>query len=400
MNESAIIVGTTVASGQRGWVADPDVRLLPLPPGMLTSVAKDVNDLGEIVGAVGPTDYSVEFGGRAALWTPDGRGGYDVEILAGLPGETTSLATSINNLGDIVGNSQVGMYRYPALFRSGDSPIDLTSTGIFDPSDVNDRRMVVDHSFTVKRLDLNTMIVEDLGVPPGNYLATTAEAINENDQVAGLAILTTSTDCDRVAARFTDSIGWEVFSVCGKWNGANDINDLGDTLMHIQYVPYVRFEGLGTFQIEALIDDPPVGHWYILNNFGTAINNRRQLAAFGNNLQTGERGVLLLSPVDSYQLAVDNLIAGSDAIFSIEGATPLLNQYVAYSMSGLGSTYVRPLNVTLNLARPTLLTSGSAGADGAFQSVVRVPLAAIGRTGWFQAAEINRTTNVVVEVVR
>jgi len=400
MNESAVVVGTSTTSGQRAWVADPDFRLLPMPPGMRTSVATDVNELGQIVGAIGPSDYSVEFGGKAALWTPDGQGGYDVEILRGLPGESVTLATALNNLGDIVGYSQVGMYRYPTLFRSGNSPIDLTPTGVFDPSDVNDRRMVVDHSFTVKRLNLNTMTAEDLGVPPGNYLATTAEAINESNQVAGLAILTSGGNCDRVAARYTDGVGWEIFSSCGQWNGANDLNDLGDVVMRLNVAPYVRFEGLGTFQIEMLINDPPVGHWYVINSFGLAINNRRQMAVFANNQQTGEAGAVLLTPVDRYSLMVNNLVGGESAIFTIQGATPLLSQYVVYSLRGSGSTYVRQLNVTLDLAQPVLLTSGRADANGAFQAAVRIPRAATGRTVWFQGAEMNRTTNVVVEVVR
>lgn len=400
MNESAFVVGTTTTSGQRAWVADPDFRLLPMPPGMRSSVANDINDLGQIVGAIGPSDYSVEFGGKAALWTPDGQGGYDVEILSGLQGEVASLAMALNNLGDIVGYSFGGMYRRPLLFRSGGSAIDLFSTGIFDPSDVNDRRMVVDHSFTVKRLNLNTMTAEDLGVPPGNYLATTAESINESNQVAGLAILTSGGNCDRVAARYTDGVGWEVFSSCGQWNGAYDLNDLGDLVMRLNVAPYVRFEGLGTFQIETLINDPPVGHWYVVNSYGLAINNSRQMAVFAHNPQTGEAGAVLLTPVDLYSLSVANLVGGANAVFSIQGATPLLNQYLVYSLRGPGSTYVRQLNVTLDLARPVLFASGRADQNGAFEATVRIPRAASGRRVWFQGAEMNRTTRVVEAVVR
>ncbi len=400
MNESAVVVGVTTSSGQRAWVADPGFRLLPLPPGMRSSVANDVNELGQIVGAIGPSDYSVEFGGKAALWTPDGQGGYDVEILSGLSGESISLATALNNVGDIVGYSMVGMYRSPVLFRSGGSAVDLTPTGIFDPSDVNDRRFVVDHSFTVKRLNLNTMTVENLGVPPGSYLATTAEAINESNQVAGVAILTSGGNCDRVAARYTDGVGWEILSPCGQWNGANDLNDLGDVVMRQNIAPYVRFEGLGTFQIETLINDPPIGHWYVVNSSGLAINNSRRMAVFAHNPQTGEAGAVLLTPVGLYSLAVTNLVGGESAVFTIEGATPLANQYLVYSLRGTGSTYIRQLNVTLDLAQPVLFASGQADASGAFETTVRIPRAATGRTVWFQGAEMNHTTNVLVEVVR
>ena len=398
MNESAVVVGIDTSSGQRAWIADPVFRLLPMPPGMRSSVANDVNELGQIVGAIGPSDYSVDFGGKAALWTPDGQGGYSVEMLNSRPGEVASLATALNNVGDIVGYSSDGTFRRPMLFRSGSSGIDLFSTGVFDPSDVNDQRMLVDHSFTVKRLNLNTMIAEDLGRPPGSYLATTAADINERNQVGGLAILSSGGNCDRVAARYTDGVGWEILSQCGSGNGATDLNDLGDVVMRLNVAPAVRFEGLGNIDIETLID-APIGHWYVINT-GVTINNAQQMVVFASNQQTGEAGSVLLTPIGSYTLTVANLVGGSDAVFTIHGATPLLNQYLVYSLRGPGSTRVPQLNVTLDLARPVLLTSGRADANGTFETTVHVPRAASGRTVWFQGAEMNRTTPAFSEVVR
>ena len=398
MNESAVVVGVDTSSGQHAWVADPTYRLLPLPQGMRSSVANDVNELGEIVGAIGPSDYSVEFGGKAALWTPDGRGGYTVEILNGRPGEAASLATAINNVGDIVGYSSDGTYRRPMLFHGGGTAIDLTSTGVFDPSAVNDQRMLVDHSFTVKRLNLNTMIAEDLGKPPGSYLATTAADINERNQVGGLAILNSGGNCDRLAALYTDGVGWEILSQCGSGNGVTDLNDLGDVVMRLNVAPAVRFEGMGNIDIETLID-APIGHWYVINT-GVTINNVQQMAVFATNQETGEAGTVLLTPIRPYALAVANLVGGEDAIFTINHATPLANQYVVYSLRGPGSTFIPQLNVTLDLRQPVLLTSGQADGQGNFTKTLRVPAAASGRTVWFQGAEQDHTTNVILEVVR
>ncbi|MCC6909714.1 MAG: hypothetical protein IT430_17395, partial [Phycisphaerales bacterium] len=90
----------------------------------------------------------------------------------------------------------------------------------------------------------------------------------------------------------------------------------------------------------------------------------------------------------------------SDAAFTIINATPSVNQYIVYSLRGLGSTFVPQLNVTLDLAQPALLTSGRADAQGMLQKSVHVPPAAAGRTVWFQGAEANRTTGVISEVVR
>ncbi|HVS09096.1 MAG TPA: hypothetical protein VMS76_04410, partial [Planctomycetota bacterium] len=301
MNSSGQVIGTTNGSSGnlRGWIASSGSPLteLPLPPGRISSYANDITDQGLIAGAVGSA-YSPEFSGVAAAWYPNGSGGYTVVELGKLPGHVGSNATALNDAGDIVGWSSNGTYRWPVLFTAPSGILDLTSTGIFDPHAINEKRVVADSSFTVKLLDLNTMAVTDLGVPtgyPSNYLATSAAAINESNQVAGLAILTTSTSCDRQAARHTPGIGWKIFSSCGKYNGAVDINDLGDVVMQLNLYPHVRFQGLGTFRIEDLID-APVGHWYVINGYGLAINNARQMAVPATNQVTGQSGMLLLTP--------------------------------------------------------------------------------------------------------
>jgi hypothetical protein len=301
MNASGQVIGTTSSSSGnlRGWIASSGSPLteLPLPPGRISSYANDITDQGLIAGAVGSA-YSPEFGGVAAAWYPNGSGGYTVVELGTLPGHVRSNATALNDVGDVVGWSSDGTYRKPVLFTGPSGILELTSTGIFDPSAINEKRVVADNSFTVKLLDLNTMAVTDLGVPtgyPSNYLATRSAAINESNQVAGQAILTTSTSCDRQAARHTPVVGWEIFSSCGKYNGAVDINDLGDVVMQLNLYPYVRFEGLGTFRIEDLIDEAG-GHWYVINGFGLAINNARQMAVPATNQVTGQSGLLLLTP--------------------------------------------------------------------------------------------------------
>lgn len=301
MNESAEIVGgTTVGGNLRAFIVGPahPYELLPLPLGMVSSSALDINDAGVVVGAVS-VYYSPEFAGQAAAWFPDGAGGYSIQLLGRLPGHVTSLATAANNVGDIVGYSSNGTYRYPVLFTAPAGVTDLSSTGVFDPVDVNDSRIVVDHSFTAKRLNLNTMVAEDLGVPPESaggvsYIATRATAINEAGQVAGAAILATSTSCDRTAARYTDGVGWQIFSSCGPYNSVYGMNDLGDAMMRLNVDVYVRFEGLGTYRVQDLIVSD-IGQWYVINSYGIAINNARQMVVFATNPTTGESGALLLT---------------------------------------------------------------------------------------------------------
>src|SRR5688572_2294278 len=302
MNGAAEVVGTVTSPATRAFVAGPGLpmRLLPLPPGRISSVANDINENGAIAGAVS-SSTSPDFGPMAAVWIPDPLGGYVVVELGVLSGDIGSQATALNDVGDIVGWSKDGMFRYPVLFghpARADRALaihDLSATGIFDPSSINNQRVLVDNSFTVKRLDLNTMTVTDLGVPTGlpqNYMATRSSAINELNQVSGQAILATSTSCDRQAARFTDGVGWEIFSGCGPYNGAVDLNDLGDVVMQLNLYPYVRFEGLGTFRIEDLIDESG-GHWYVINGYGLAINNARQIVVPAHNLATSQAGLIL-----------------------------------------------------------------------------------------------------------
>jgi len=298
MNEAGDVVGTST-TGSGGWVshAGAPAVLLPLPPGTQFAFANDISDTGVIVGSVGPTS-SPGFG-KAAAWFPDGAGGYSVQQLGALPGHVSSDATAVNNVGDIVGYSSNGTFRLPVLFTAPGGIQDLSATGVFDPVDINDQRVLIDHSFTCKRLDLDTMEVEDLGVPAPargvSYAASRGEAINEAGQVAGSVRLATSTNCNRQAARFTDGIGWEVFSACGPANSAWDMNDWGDVVMRLNVAPYVRFEGIGTFRIEDLIA-ADTGHWFVVNGFGLAINNARQLAIPATNDQTNESGIILLTP--------------------------------------------------------------------------------------------------------
>ncbi|MGH2570061.1 MAG: hypothetical protein ACRDGR_02465, partial [bacterium] len=296
MNESGHVVGWVTAGATRGFVAGPGLpwQLLPLPAGMNSSAANDINDAGVIVGAVGPSSSPEYYlGGRAASWTPDGVGGYTVALLGQLPGHVSGLATAINNAGDIVGFSSNGTFRYPVLFGPG-GPTDLSASGLFDPSDVNDERVVVDHSFTARKLDLDTMIVEDLGVPSGSYRSTRAEAISDAGVVVGAAVLTTGTNCDHQAARH-DASGWEILSGCGQYNSAYDVNVVGDVIMQLNVAVWVDLAGFGAYRVEDLIA-PGTGHWYVVNAFGNALNDARQLAVQAHNPTTGQSGAVLLTP--------------------------------------------------------------------------------------------------------
>jgi hypothetical protein len=88
-----------------------------------------------------------------------------------------------------------------------------------------------------------------------------------------------------------------VFSNCGQYNDAHDINDSGDVVMRIATAPYVRFEGIGTYRVEDLIANT-VGHWAPYNTFySVVIDNSRRIVLPASNAATGESGMVLLTPI-------------------------------------------------------------------------------------------------------
>ena len=362
LNQAGQVVGmTSVAGNLRGWVAwsGQPLALLPLPAGRVSSWANQINDLGQIVGAVG-SSYSPEFAGVAALWTPSGSGGYTVQELGTLPGYPTSNATTLNNVGDVLGWSFNGMFRLPAQFFPGGAPVSLQSTGIFDPQSVNDSRVVVDRSADCKLLDLNTMQVTALGIPTGfpvNYTAVTASRINASNQVCGVAILATSGSCYRQSARYTSGLGWEIFGPCSSWSGSLDINASGEqTMIWSFFDALVELNGAGTFLIGDLID-APVGQWVLPNHAGYLINDAHVLAGSASNSALGLNGVVLLTPVTGVGTP---LCAGDGSI----GACPCANYSQAGSSEGClhsggvgarlqasGSASVLADDLVLNLAQ-------------------------------------------------
>lgn len=103
---------------------------------------------------------------------------------------------------------------------------------------------------------------------------------------------------------------------------------------------------------------------------------------------------------EGMQLAVGPLTAGQVGRFDVTNANPNQLTYLAYSVRGLGSTYVAPLNVTLDLRSPVQAGSPRrADGNGAATWNLPIPGNAGGRTVWFQAAQFENTSNVVESLI-
>jgi hypothetical protein len=104
-----------------------------------------------------------------------------------------------------------------------------------------------------------------------------------------------------------------------------------------------------------------------------------------------------------FQLSVnpDPIAAGQFVTFSVANATPNRATYLGYSLSGLGSTYVAALQVTLGLNRPTQLAGPTAAdASGQVMWSMSVPQQAAGLSIWLQAAQFGQVSNVLANVIQ
>jgi len=126
---------------------------------------------------------------------------------------------------------------------------------------------------------------------------------------------------------------------------------------------------------------------------------------FGGNIFNGDSTAIdaVITNLDSAALAAspDPLVAGQNAIFTVTNATPNDTVYLAYSLSGTGSTFVPFLNVTLDLDRPrqagtALTTDGTGFAEW----TLPIPANAAGLTVWVQAVQFENKTNVLEALVQ
>lgn len=155
MNDAGQVVGYG-GSPQRGWVWTPaspgaatgTVQWLPTLGGSV-SRAHDINIHGWIVG----DSHTAEGGQHAALWVPDGSGGYTAIDLGVLGTGEISYAWGINDAGQIVGESEVTRNGFRRAFlRTPSSPGSTSGTmqdlgsaggGNSTASDVNNHGWVV-----------------------------------------------------------------------------------------------------------------------------------------------------------------------------------------------------------------------------------------------------------------
>ena len=307
MNESGTIVGRQLSAQQigRAFVAvrGGAAELLPVPAQWTSSDAYAVSPNGIIVGAVSTASIA-SIGSRAAAWYPNGST-HDFVLLPPIAGDIHSAAFGVNSQGDIVGGSGgLGLGSYPRAVRFTRKAAILLD-GIGTPADVNESRVVVAGN---QLLDLDTMAIETILLPTGNWQGFVAYDISNAGNICGY--LLGFSGCSTFPMRYLPAIGWQYVGGCATTTAATSVNDLGDATAFVANTSvWVSFAGEDPVSPAALIA-PSEGSW-LVTGVGS-ITNRREMLASGRRTGEAVNQLLRLRPQRVEDLNDDGVVDAQD----------------------------------------------------------------------------------------
>jgi probable HAF family extracellular repeat protein len=293
INANGDVVGwSTGPNGTRGFVYSNLLKMVALPglPNRPRSLARDINDAGDIVGSAnaGGTDV-----GHAVIW----KGGIAQDL--GTLGGAFSEGWGINNIGQAVGTAGTSDGKVHGFVYTPGNPLaDLTpNSDQGAATDINDAGQITGyktafggyHAFRWNGSFL------DLGVLPG-FAHSFGWAINLSGQVAGSS--TTASGNSERLIRFTDGSGLQDLGGSGEHNTAWGINASGLVVgcRGQSLKRAVRYTNtLGLQELNALID-PSLG-WVLL--CAHDVNDAGQIVGYGFNNYTGLTHAVRLQPLAS-----------------------------------------------------------------------------------------------------
>ncbi len=144
------------------------------------------------------------------------------------------------------------------------------------------------------------------------------------------------------------------------------------------------------------VQNPMAGQWTI-EVVASEINEDGYLGTPENDASFA----LVASGIGPIPLRLENsrFVSGVNADMEVFAATPGQTVAFIYSTVGTGSTYIPQLDVTIDLANPALAGIRTADSNGYALLRKRVPPNTQGLRVWTQAAEFQRKSNVVEQVI-
>jgi len=134
--------------------------------------------------------------------------------------------------------------------------------------------------------------------------------------------------------------------------------------------------------------------------FGSSVAIDGDLAVIGafgdgdNGFQSGSAYIFQQQPANHLSVSPDPLIANQDGTFTITQALPNALTGLIYSTDGLQNTFIRQLNVVINIANPKLTVNPrSTDANGDLQYILPMPFVVNPIDVWFQAVQFGNVTN-------
>lgn len=299
--------GINQLGGAAGWFGSPTrpvafsdasgLRIQFMPRIAAAGVAEDLNDLGQVVGAMSTSIVGLE-PTVATRWTDR-----IPQLLGVLGAGKISEANGINSAGHVTGYSSDGSFDGTSafLFTDADGMVDITpDVHRAFGKDINDSDQVTGYmlaeggnrAFRWSAADG----LENLGTVDG-FTHSFGFAINLSGQVAG-HVQSAGGNVSRIA-RFTDGIGMEDLGGVGETNLAWGINSLGEVVGEGRPTSgllraFLYTDGDGLQDLNELLD-PAFANWFVLAAYD--INDASQIVANAINNDTGKIRSIRLTPV-------------------------------------------------------------------------------------------------------
>jgi probable HAF family extracellular repeat protein len=273
------------------WTGDA-IKRMPSAPGYVTSLARDVNDQGQVAGWVSTSLNPVDSGAtvRAVLYT------HGVAKVLGTLGGRGSEAFAVDAHGRTVGVSDLADGHRHAFINDGTKMTDLGTlpNGVFSQAfSINAAGNVVgvgDSKGDHHAVEWRKGHIIDLGTLPGGG-SSSAAAVNDKDQVVGFS----ATNGEYHAFLYSNGKMQDLGDLGDDPSSASDINNQGDvvgqsSVGNLAHHAFLWHAGK-MYDLNKLMPAAAATGWTVIS--ADAINDRGQIACVALHKDDPMQAVLL-----------------------------------------------------------------------------------------------------------